>query len=194
MSIPAVRRGSVIETANRLWREGKPDGVKEVIKQAATESEPVDIRNQVRGRESTLAALADTRQMLQEMQAAGVPTNWLAGSAENLARKLGKSTNTQYAVLGNRLMSTLIQYRRAATGVQFSQREQAQYAQMFPNYKNDLPVNMALIDGLERDIQQNDKTFWESKLGKEGAALIGIGTGGGGWTDLGGGVRVREKR
>jgi hypothetical protein len=173
MSVPAVRRGSVVDMANRMSQAGDFDQLGQVIKQAATESENVDTKAQIRGREATLAALADTRAILGELQAKGVPTDFLSGTAENIARKLGKSTNTEYVRLGNRLMSTLIAYRRAATGVQFSQREQSQYAAMFPNYKNDLPVNLALIDGLERDITLNDRMFWESKLGPDGAALVG---------------------
>ena len=172
MSIPAVRRGTVVQLANRLFAEGNLDELKSTIKQAAIEGENVDTKNQVRGREATMAALADTKLMLQELKAKGVPTNWFSGTAEDLARKLGTSTNPEYVRLSTRLMDTLITYRRAATGVQFSQKETEQYAQMFPNYKQTLPVNLATIDGMLRAIKTNDRVFWEQKLGKDGADLV----------------------
>ncbi len=200
MSIPAVRRGSVVNTANRLWSEGNTDELKQVIKQAAIESEPVDSRNQVRGRELTLVALADAKQMLADLRAKGVPTGWLAGGMENLARKLGKTTNPDYVTLSTRLMDTVIQYRRAATGVQFSQRESQEYGRMFPNYSQDLPVNEAAIEGLTRAVEGNNAAYWTGKLGEAGATLVGaVGTGSeagaaDGWIDLGNGVRMREKK
>lgn len=172
MSIPAVRRGTVVQLANRLFREGNLDELKSTIKQAAIEGENVDTKNQVRGREATKAALADTKLMLAELQAKGVPTNWFSGTAEDLARRLGTSTNPDYVRLGTRLMDTLITYRRAATGVQFSAKETEQYAKMFPNYKQSLPVNLATLDGMLRAISTNDRVFWEQKLGKDGADLV----------------------
>ncbi len=175
MSVPEYRRGSVIAHANDLWREGNLPELKEVIQQAATESENVDMKNQVRGRQATIDALADVRSMIEQMQREGVPTNILTGTVEDVARKLGTSTNPKYAEFSTALMGTLIQYRRAATGVQFSQRESGQYEKMFPNYSQTLPVNLATIRGLERQMRINDQTYWKGKLGASGAALLGIG-------------------
>lgn len=153
---------------------GDKEELADQIRQAALESENVAQKDQIVGRRATIASLEDTRSILRELKAKGVPTNWLAGNVEDLARKLGTSTNTEYVALGNRLMGTLINYRRAATGVQFSEKEQAQYSKMFPNYTNTLPVNLALIDGLMREMKTYDRVYWEGKLGKKGARLVGV--------------------
>jgi len=173
LNVPAVRRPGIVNLANRLWESGDTEQLKQVIQQAAIETENVDTKNQVLGRQATMASLKDTRAILQELKAAGVPTGWMTGTVEDLARRLGKTTNPKYVELSNRLMGTLINYRRAATGVSFSARESGDYARMFPNYRNDLPVNLALIDGLEREMRTYDRTYWEHKLGRDGAALIG---------------------
>jgi hypothetical protein len=89
-----------------------------------------------------------------------------------MARKLGTTTNPEYVRLANRLMGTLINYRRSATGAQFSEKESSQYELMFPNYRNNLPVNLALIDGLEREMRTYDSAFWKHKLGEGGAKLV----------------------
>lgn len=200
LSVPAARRPAAATLANRLWSEGKSDELKDVIRQTAIESENVDTKNQVLGRMATLASLRDTRDILNELKAKGVPTGWFEGSLENLARRLGKTTNPEYVTLANRLMGTLINYRRAATGVAFSARESADYARMFPNYKNDVPVNMALLDGLERELTTYDREYWTHKLGEAGAKLVGVGqmpppatAESDGWTTVNG-IRIREKR
>ncbi len=173
-NVPAVRRPNVANLANRLWAEGKTDELKDVIRQSAIEFENVDTKNQVLGRRATLASLRDTRQILNELKAKGVDTGIVRGTVEDLARKLGKSTNPELVALANRLQGTLINYRRAATGVQFGEREGAEYAKMFPTYRNDIPVNLALIDGLEREMRTYDNEYWTHKLGKDGAALVGV--------------------
>lgn len=178
LMIPATRRKSVLEAMSRAWASGNVENIKSLVKQAAVEGENVDKKNQVQGREATIAALKDVETILLDLNRAKVPTGWLAGNVEDLYRKLGTSTNPEYVSLGARLKGVLIDYRRAATGVQFSERESADYEQMFPNYRNTLPVNLALIRGLMRQMETHDKTYWESKLGKEGAQLVGVTEGG----------------
>lgn len=174
LNLSATKRGPIVQLANRLAAEGQMDQLGDVIRQAAVDTENVDTKNQIVGRRALLASLQDTRGILEELKAKGVPTNWFTGSVEDLARKLGTSTNTEYVTLANRLQGTLINYRRAATGVAFSEREQQQYAKMFPNYKNTLPVNLALLDGLEREAHTYDQAYWTHKLGEQGAALVGV--------------------
>ncbi|MCC6417231.1 MAG: hypothetical protein IT429_03170, partial [Gemmataceae bacterium] len=152
LSVPGTRRGPIVALANRMAETGDFDGLKDVIRQAAIEGENVDVKNQIMGRMATLASLSDTREILEEMQREGIPTNWLSGTWEDLNRKVGASTNPRLVELSNRLMGTLINYRRAATGVQFSQRESQDYQRMFPNYRNLPEVNLALIRGLEREM------------------------------------------
>ena len=173
LTIPAVRRPAILSLANQLWQAGDEAQLKDVIKQVAIETENVDMKNQVRGRQATLASLADTRAILEQLKKEGVPTNFFTGTVEDLYRKLGTTQNPKYVELANRLQGTLINYRRSATGVQFGERESEQYQKMFPNYKNTLPVNLALIRGLEREMRTYDRTYWEGKLGKSGAELVG---------------------
>lgn len=175
LSVPGTRRAGVATLANRLWSEGNTTELKDVIRQAAIESENVDVKNQVMGRIATRAALTDARSMLDELKAAGVPTNVIAGGWENILRTVGKSSDPRYAALATRLQGALINYRRAATGVQFSKEESADYVKMFPNYSNEPPVNAAILDGLMREIDTYDHEYWTHKLGNDGAKLVGVG-------------------
>ncbi len=169
---PANRRKSIEEDFANVYATGNEAELKDQIRNAAIQTENIDTKNQVQGRMATIASLNDTTAILQEMKAKGVPTNIMTGTVEDLARKLGTSTNPEYVALGNRLAGTLINYRRAATGVAFGEKEGAEYAKMFPNYKNTLPVNEALIRGLQREMKTYDDVYWESKLGKDGKKFI----------------------
>ena len=168
-----MKRAGLIQTANDIAAGGTEDDLKSLIRQAAIEGENVDVKNQILGRQATIRALADAKKLLTDMKAAGVPTDILSGTFENVARKLGKTTNPQYIRLAQSLQDALINYRRAATGAAFSDAEGKAYASMFPAYTNDLPVNVALLDGLTEAMASRDNAYWEYKLGPEGAALVG---------------------
>jgi hypothetical protein len=173
LSIAASRRPARVEFINRLAEQGNIEEVKRVIKQSAIESELADDKRQITGRGNAAAAIQDIKTSLQALKAAGVDTNILRGSAEDVARKLGTSTDTRLATLGVQIEDALIEYRRSMTGVQFSDREAAEYRQLFPDYRNTLPLNLAVLDGLGKAFTTRDRVYWERKLGPSGAVLVG---------------------
>lgn len=165
---PATSRRDVIETANFVADD--PEELNSYIRQVTLESPRVgvDLRNQVLGRQGAINKLKEIKTMLKD-----VPTNILKGTMENVARELGKTSDPRLVQIGTRLNEALIQYRRSLTGVQFSEREADQYAKIFPSYKNEPPVNMAVIDALVNGMESDDRLFWENRLGKEGAGRVG---------------------
>ena len=172
LTITPNKRGAILSLAHRYADEGNTQALKEVVQQAAIENEDVETKKQIRARMSTVAALKDAQIVLGEMKKAGVPTNWLSGTAEDLARKLGTSTDPRYVAFATQLQDTLINYRRAATGAAFGEREGADYAKMFPNYRQTLPVNEATINGLTRSMETTDREYWRGKLGEDGVKAI----------------------
>lgn len=171
-NLPAQRRVQKINTFGRLLNEGNTAELADQVRQTAIEGEDATTRQAIQSRATMRASINDVRNMLGELQSAGIPTNILTGTVEDVARKLGTSTNPEYVRFANRLQDMLITYRRAATGVAFSQLEQNDYARMFPNYRQTLPVNLAALDGLQRSIESNDSVYWTHKLGPEGAKLV----------------------
>lgn len=171
-SMPKERAASWRKTLSGLAVDGNEEDLRSAMKQAAIESEPSTSRTQLQGREQMVGSLLDAKAILSDMKTRGVPTDILTGSVEDIARKLGTSTNPEYVRLGNRLASTLIAYRKAATGAQFSEKESSQYQKMFPNYSNEFPVNDALIQGLLDEAQTNNRIFWSNKVGSKAAGWI----------------------
>jgi hypothetical protein len=185
LNSPGTRRESLVDEFNRAWESaestGDRSGLNDLIRYAAIETENVANKERIVGRMATVNSLRDVRETLRRYSRKGpdgktveLPTGWLFGVMENLHRKVGMSTDVRYVELANRLMGTLINYRRAATGVQFGQLESDQYKSMFPNYGNLAEVNESLINGLLDEMDSYDSTYWVHKLGAEGAALIGM--------------------
>ena len=185
LNIPFVRRPAFTEAINGAWARANESGdradLHDLIRYAAVATEDVETKKRIEGRMATVNSLRDVRETLERYAAIDentdaptLPTNWLLGNIENLYRQVGTSTDPQYVELANRLMGTLINYRRAATGVQFGQKEAEQYELMFPKYTNTPEVNLSLIDGLLDEMDSYDSTYWRHRLGERGAELIGM--------------------
>lgn len=171
-NLPGPRRAQKLATFSRLFDEGQTQELADQVRQTVIDGETVDLKNQVIGRQTMRASLLNAKQTLEDMKQAGIPTNWFVGTAEDLLRKVGATQNPQYVSMANQLADSLITYRRQATGVSFGEREAADYARMFPNYRNTIPVNDAQIAGLLNSINSNDAVYWSHKLGPEGARLV----------------------
>jgi hypothetical protein len=184
LNIAAVRRPAFTDAFNRAWEEAARSGdrseLNDLIRYAAVDTENAENKERIIGRMATVNSLRDVRDTLERYSALGdddapvLPTNWLLGNIERIYRSVGTSTDPRYVELANRLMGTLINYRRAATGVQFGQKEAEQYELMFPQGTNTPGVNLALIDGLLDEMDSYDSTYWRHKLGERGAQLIGM--------------------
>ena len=129
---------------------------------------------------------------LLKMEDEGIDTGFFRGAFEDVLRKLGKTTDPKLVKYKNKMMSTLIKYRRAATGVQFSPIESKQYQQMLPNYGQEYHVNLASIDGMIEAMQVNDRSFWSDRLGSEEAAAWLSGSGPALGSSSGGGGKLIE--
>jgi hypothetical protein len=174
ISMPSTRLPGLFRSVNRTYAENDLMELKDILRLAAIESEPVATKGEIMGRIGTIAALQDIRNQLTELDATGYQTGPLVGGVEALVRKLGNSTDVRHVEIGNELADILVRYRRAATGVQFGYQEQAIYKDMFPDIGNELPVNLAQIDGLLNNMHRFDRTYWLSKVGPTGADYLGV--------------------
>lgn len=165
----AAQRGQFTDLMNRQWQSGDLEGLQSTIRQAAVEGENADTKKMVAGRRDALSALADIESMLGQIG----DTDILSGSIEDVVRKLGETTDPRLAGVGSRMSQSLFDYRRAMTGVQFSVKESDQYNKLWPSYQNSVPVNKELIDAMRTQMELADRNFWERKLGKAGAELVG---------------------
>lgn len=167
LGLNAGRQLTVTNTVNKMLADGNAEEARNTIRQAALESEPVAVRQQVQGRREVIKALTDIEQLLKT-----VPTNLIVGTVEDTARRLRTTSDPRYVQIGTRLLALNQAYRRSMTGAQFSIPEAQEYAQVFPSYLNTAPVNAELISGMKNVLGANDEVFWTYKLGP-------------GWSDAG---------
>lgn len=157
---PTERLGTMTAVNNMIESGDIPNAIS-TIKQIALENDRSANAAAVTGRRETMAALLDIQDLLK-----AVPQNLLVGTAEDVVRKLGASTDPRYVEIGNQLLITLQAYRKGVTGAQFGVQETGEYSRAFPSYSNTAPVNDAQIKGLLEAFKRNDKIYWETKLGK----------------------------
>ena len=167
-NMPVSRKGPVNDTISRMWAEGDEEGVKSYVRQLAVEGETVDLKNQVQGRASAIDALKDVSVLLKDLNAAGVKTDKITGTAENVMNWLGTTTDPKLVELRGRLELILMNFRRSMTGVAFGESESKAYSRIFPTFSNTLPVNQAQINGLRASMEGNQRTFFRDKLGEAG--------------------------
>src|SRR3990167_9167512 len=175
--IPANRRDTMIAFANDLWKRGDKEQLGQVIRQMAVETEDVNTQREIRGRMQTRDSMLAIAEDLDALEASGVDTNIVRGKAEQLVRYLGATSNPELVRIGQRIQANLITFRRAATGVTSSYNEPEAYNALWPDIRSVNSVNMNLIYGLLDEMDVNDSTYWNYKLGPNGAALVlGAGT------------------
>ena len=158
----AKQRG---QTFSNFMERGEYKSAREYIFKTALETAGVDDYRQIGGAANTLQAFNQFDTLKTEMQEAGIPTNIISGTAENVMRKLGQSTNPNYVYFKGRVSNTLQQYRRAMTGVAFSPAESLEYKKQFPNYKNDISVNRKVNEAMKDSLQLQVDGFYTRKLG-----------------------------
>lgn len=126
-------------------------------------------------RNTGLSQFADIKQELADFVAKGGDTNFFVGTEQQILNKIGKTKNTDLARIGNKIMNTLITFRRQATGVQFSQREQENYSQMFPSVGKEQGYNLGAIDGMMQSMNISQAEQIKAAIGSNNYdALFGV--------------------
>lgn len=164
LSTPQRRSADI--SFNQALSEGNIDQAKMVVKSVALNAMPVDQNNRVTTRESLFTELATIQQGLSELQTKyGISTNFLTGTEQDVLQRIGKTVSPQAQYLQTRILNDVIAFRRAATGVQFSQKESEQYSQMFPRLGAEMEVNKANIAALNDSMVNEIRNVYGAYIG-----------------------------
>lgn len=121
-----------------------------------------------RGRVASVDALTDIQGLLDQYKKAGGDTGLLAGNAEQLAQRVGKTGNPELAQIGQQIQVALIAYRNAVSGAAFTEPERKQYEALFPSTGNSPELNAAKIKGLTDAFNRNNRSVLGLAMGGEG--------------------------
>ena len=139
----------------------------EYITTQAKQATDSDTRSQINSAESAISALVSIQDWLDAFYAAWGDTNIFAGTAEQVATRIWKTTNPELKKLATQINTAIQNYRKAISWAAFTESEAREYAAIFPSAKNDKELNTALIDGTLATMLQNLNSSYAQILGTE---------------------------
>lgn len=157
---------------------GDINAVKETLWTAAIDDLPAADQSAVTGRIVTLDLLDSLKSDLEQYEKDGYDTNIFRGTAEQVAQKLGATTDAKQAALATKINTTIQNYRQSISGAAFTVPETKEYKAIFPSITNVKELNVAKIDALRETYQSVVKTkigltmgrqAYEQIFGQEGA-------------------------
>ncbi len=139
--------------------------VERVLKNTAKNVAGTALTTEITKRDIATEALKDLKQALVAYEALGKGTDFVKGGYEDIARKVGKTTDKDLAALETKIRLSVQAYRSAVSGAAFSESEQKEYDSVFPNKKNGFVLNSTIADTLIQSFENNNSSFYKSYYG-----------------------------
>lgn len=110
-------------------------------------------------------ALQGLKDAIQEYADGGGDTGLLKGTAQEISNKLGQlATDPEFAELATQLQREFQAYRQQMTGAAFGARESSDYQKVNPSEKNELDLNLAIIDGTLNQLENRITSTVETRV------------------------------
>ncbi len=138
-------------------KNGQTQEAKNLILSRVTSKMSATERTAEVDRRNTIDALSDMRQAFSDYVAETGDTNVLKGGVENLANKIGTTTNPKLAAIKTRIIQATQKYRNAITGAAWGEQEDAEYRAIFPSISNTNKLNQTIIDTMIPLLQNNER-------------------------------------
>lgn len=122
-----------------------------IYKMSATE------RDAQLDRRNTIDALTEMKSALNEYESTTGDTNILTGGIENVANKIGQTSDPRLAAIKTRIVQATQKYRNAITGAAWGDQETAEYKTLFPSITNTNKLNSTIIDTMIPLLKNNER-------------------------------------
>ncbi len=166
IGLPEKTVALVKQEVNSEVANGNYEKAKETIVRAASQSLPIDQRNQVLARLQAIDNLNNIKSLLNVYIQKTGDTNILRGTIESAANMIGTTSDPKIAQISNQIKQTLQVYRKNMTGVAFSPAEAKEYSKIFPDISNISSLNNTKIDSLIDVMNRNQKTVIGFQIGQ----------------------------
>ena len=163
---PGTQEARDVARFNELMASGDTIGAKEYIVKRAIETAGQSAQDAANGRSSGAKALLSIKAEMAEYIDNGGDMNIFEGTKDAVSRKIDQVENKDLRKLASKMNLALIDYRASVTGAQFSDKENQQYKNVYPDIMNSFDVNEAQIDALIEVFTLNQKSFLESRIGE----------------------------
>jgi hypothetical protein len=138
-------------------QQGKTKEAQDLILSRVTSKMTGAERSAELDRRNTIDALVDMKSALAEYSATTGDTGLVTGGIENIANKIGKTTDPKLAALKTRIIAATQKYRNSITGAAWGEQEAAEYKSIFPSITNTKKLNSTIIDTMIPLLQNNER-------------------------------------
>jgi hypothetical protein len=147
---------------------GNPTQQMEYLKRIAIKKAPASDQNLIMGKERTIEFLNEIKEDLKILKKNGINTGFLEGNYENLLARAGQvSGNGELRKIAIKVATAVINFRRYATGVNFSVPENRDYVMMFPSINKVGKFNDVSIEALNETFTGDLDKFYSMSMGRD---------------------------
>ena len=160
--------GRTFDYLDDLASKGNPEKVKSFLKRMAVKNaSSTDESKQVMGKERTVGFLDEIKGDLKRLEDAGIDTNILSGTWEDMKSKIGQVQEPELRKVATKIRLAVMKFRRSMTGVQFGMKEHAEYEKIFPGINRTGEFNLATLSALEETFTGDLDTFYSLSMGDD---------------------------
>lgn len=145
------------ERIAQFVKNGQTDQAKSLLLSRVTSKMSATEREGELDRRNTIDALTDMRSALNDYVATTGDTGILKGGIENIANKIGTTSDPALAGIKTRIVQATQKYRNSITGAAWGDQETAEYKAIFPSISNTNKLNSTIIDTMIPLLQNNER-------------------------------------
>lgn len=146
-------------------QKGDYDGARDYITSLAINRAPAEQQSRLVGRAGGIAALDDIQGLIMAAKAKGANLNFATGTMVELAQKLGETPDPDLSYIGARMKMAVQDYRRAMSGVAFSEPESKEYKSIMPDLYSVEGLNLAKIAAARDAFNANNRALLSTYMG-----------------------------
>lgn len=158
-------RGPVTNDFSGYMQRGDLAGAKEYITSLAINRAPAEQQSRLVGRAGGIAALDDIQGLILAAKAKNANLNLYTGTTLEIAQKLGSTPDPDLSYIGARMKMAVQDYRRAMSGVAFSEPESKEYKAIMPDVYSIEGLNMAKIMAARDAFNANNRALLSTYMG-----------------------------
>lgn len=147
---------------DKALKTGDTDAAKQKLLSGAYNNATAKAQGEIDSRDTSLSSLQEISRLLDQYTG---PMNVFTGTEEQIANKIGKTTDPNLAALQTTMLIELQKYRQAVTGAAASTAELPEYLKIMPNILSEKDFNKAKIDSLIGALNRNQATVYKNNMG-----------------------------
>lgn len=167
LGMSAEKGQRFLDSLDRSLETGDMTRVKDELERQAVANLPAAEATGIAGKLRTVELLGEIEADLQRYEEMGGDTGILTGTAEQVANKIGKTTDPALAQIANKVNIAIQNYRKAISGAAFNELESIEYSAIFPSIDKTSELNVAKLQSLNEVFQGDVDNVMKRQMGSQ---------------------------